>query len=359
VTTDGDSPDPQAGAGRNEEVESDEDSADLKLDAMRAVWLSMRDEEPPGRGLAELMAAARNQATATEPPPSLWQRALALVRRPPVLALASALVLIGGGAIVALRPAPPLARRDAAIVPQEPSAESAGSSVPTGQGSAMGAGSSVPTEQGSAMGAGSPTAPSLAAASTATTAVQEESAASVRGAAPPVPVAPRPTPVAPSSETSVPAPSNGQRASATKADTVAGRNNAGADAKANTEAAANRDASKTAPPAGEKRERAASPAPPVEVTLRGNSRRGTPHRPASHGGDDVIPSESSAPEAQGSQPSQPAPTARVEQLGKDCLAAAQRGDCATAYRLLGQISRMDQAYGDRLSKEAALTRCLE
>jgi len=35
-----------------------------ELRAMRSVWLAMRDEDPPERGLAELLAAARAKAVA-------------------------------------------------------------------------------------------------------------------------------------------------------------------------------------------------------------------------------------------------------------------------------------------------------
>ncbi|HEX3764071.1 MAG TPA: hypothetical protein VHW23_35500 [Kofleriaceae bacterium] len=40
---------------------------DPQLGAMRAVWRAMRDEAPPDRGLADLLAAARSQAAAMQP----------------------------------------------------------------------------------------------------------------------------------------------------------------------------------------------------------------------------------------------------------------------------------------------------
>jgi hypothetical protein len=67
-------------------------------------WLSLPDEEPPERGLAELMAAARAKAEIMASPP-WWKRALALARRPPVLALATVVVLVGGVIIVHREPA--------------------------------------------------------------------------------------------------------------------------------------------------------------------------------------------------------------------------------------------------------------
>jgi hypothetical protein len=74
---------------------------DDQLRAMRSVWLAMRDEAPPERGLADLLAAARGKAAALQPPRSRWRRLTGLIRRPPMLALATALVVLGGAALVA------------------------------------------------------------------------------------------------------------------------------------------------------------------------------------------------------------------------------------------------------------------
>ena len=71
-------------------------------------WLSLPDEEPPERGLAELMAAARVQADVmsrqTEAPAPWWKRMFEVLRRPPVLALATILVLFGGVIVVGRHP---------------------------------------------------------------------------------------------------------------------------------------------------------------------------------------------------------------------------------------------------------------
>jgi hypothetical protein len=96
--------------------------------SLRSVWLAMPDEEPPESGLAALLAAARVKASemaatsaatttavaddtargttsaapeAARPAsaprgPSLWQRFLMLLRRPPVFALASVALVVGG-----------------------------------------------------------------------------------------------------------------------------------------------------------------------------------------------------------------------------------------------------------------------
>ncbi|MCX5747729.1 MAG: hypothetical protein NT062_35135 [Proteobacteria bacterium] len=84
---------------------SPDDAAD-ELDGdrgkrLRAVWLAMADEDPPERGMAALMAAATKQAhVMVPPPPSLWGRLVELLRRPPVLALATVVVLVGGAVLV-------------------------------------------------------------------------------------------------------------------------------------------------------------------------------------------------------------------------------------------------------------------
>jgi hypothetical protein len=67
-------------------------------------WLSLPDEDPPERGLAELMAAARVKAEIMANPP-WWKRLVELMKRPPVLALATVVVLIGGVIIVHREPA--------------------------------------------------------------------------------------------------------------------------------------------------------------------------------------------------------------------------------------------------------------
>jgi hypothetical protein len=83
-------------------TERDDDADDERLRSLRAVWLSMPDEDPPERGLAELLAAARSKAEEMAEP-SWWERVVAMLRRPPVLALATVMILIGGAVLVANR----------------------------------------------------------------------------------------------------------------------------------------------------------------------------------------------------------------------------------------------------------------
>jgi hypothetical protein len=100
----------------------DDDSGDddAQLRSLRAVWLAMPDEDPPERGLDQLLAAARtkagemasstevpaagsNKMPATEATPSWWERFVAGFRRPPMLALATVLVLAAGVAVIGNR----------------------------------------------------------------------------------------------------------------------------------------------------------------------------------------------------------------------------------------------------------------
>jgi hypothetical protein len=78
-----------------------DDDDDPQLRSLRTAWRSLPDEDPPQRGLAELMAAAREQAKAmAEVPTPWWKRALVVMMRPPMLALASVVVLLGGVFVV-------------------------------------------------------------------------------------------------------------------------------------------------------------------------------------------------------------------------------------------------------------------
>ncbi len=78
------------------------DHPDLR--AMRAVWLSMRDEAPPDGGLAELLAAARAKAETMQTRPAFWQRLVAGLRRPPAMALATVMVLVCGAVLLTRHP---------------------------------------------------------------------------------------------------------------------------------------------------------------------------------------------------------------------------------------------------------------
>ncbi len=82
--------------------DDDTEPEDAQLRALRSVWLSLPDEDPPSAGIAELIAAARARAEAVAPPP-WWRRLFAQLRKPPVLAFATLLVVIGGALAIGRR----------------------------------------------------------------------------------------------------------------------------------------------------------------------------------------------------------------------------------------------------------------
>jgi hypothetical protein len=75
------------------------DDTNAQLRAMRAVWLEMREEDPPDGGLVDLLAAARAKAGTMRARPTLWQRVRTVLRRPPALAFATVVVLVGGAVL--------------------------------------------------------------------------------------------------------------------------------------------------------------------------------------------------------------------------------------------------------------------
>lgn len=97
--------------GRDDDRDDDE-----QLKALRQVWLSMRDEDPPERGLDALMAAARSHAQILAKP-TWWQRLISAMRRPPMLALATVMVLLGG-VLILTRHGDELEKAPAAPPPQ-------------------------------------------------------------------------------------------------------------------------------------------------------------------------------------------------------------------------------------------------
>lgn len=81
---------------------------DAMMSSMRGVWREMRDEEPPARGLDALLAAARTKAVEMAPEPERepwWRRVMAMLVRPPVLAAATVVVLVGTTALLSRRDA--------------------------------------------------------------------------------------------------------------------------------------------------------------------------------------------------------------------------------------------------------------
>jgi len=82
----------------------DADPDDAGLEAFRAAWRSMPDEEPPQRGLADLLAAARvradEMAAAAAPKHAWWEKLFAFARQQQVYALATIVIVVGGAVLI-------------------------------------------------------------------------------------------------------------------------------------------------------------------------------------------------------------------------------------------------------------------
>ena len=275
----------------------DDPEADAQLKQLRAVWVSMRDEEPSDRGLAALMAAARDKASTRKPTESWWQRALAVLRRPPVLALATVAVLLGGALVIA--------KHGDTLTPP-----------PTG-------GAAGPAPRATVEPSASPEPPALPAPE-------------------PAPVAADPTPPAspaPAASTSAVAP----------VQPPAHRKHTGTVAKSPLRAGDD------------------------QAVLRGRVEATGGLAIATDTDDAPTPmSKSSAAKAATLEESTAATTGSaqdarrsalppaIDQLVKQCEAAAVRGDCRAVKNLAAQIAKSDPgAYKARIAKNSALARCLE
>jgi hypothetical protein len=340
-----------------------------ELAAMRSVWLAMRDEDPPERGLAELLAAAGAKAQAMQARPAWWQRLAAGLRRPPALALATVLMLVGGAVVVGRHgvdaPVPVSAREPSGVVAADPAvsvtppvgSSRADGSFAEGQTTANPAPAAEATAAKVGAGAGSPgdpvppeatvkpevavryrVTPGGAPAAPAGVAPEEGHRAAdaepvvttreatggftgdtVKPPAPPAHVArkPEPTLKAPSREAPAPAPAP---SGASSSDDLAGTARA----------------SHNAPP------------PPAD-TEDGAKQAGKKAGNAAK--DDEA--TSTARDKSG-----PSPGASIDQLYKQCEAAARRGDCAAVRRLVMRITARDRGYRARLAQESPVGKCL-
>ena len=284
---------------------------------MRAVWLEMRDEEPPGGGLAELLAAARVKAEAMQPRPSRWQRLVAMLRRPPVLALATAMVLLAGAAIFGRRAVGPMSRADEDAAPHV---------VDVGAGSAaqaqltekeVHAGEAAPrkavsqdvsqdaTMQRTAQDGDAPSAGAVAPAPAGRSTRPRPQAPALREA-PRVARSPAIETPAPAIETSPPA------------------------------VAARPDRDDAARHEESPRERKAAPAMDAAAPA------GAPSPSA------VLPARQSGPSS-----------TELSRLHQQCETAARRGDCPVVRQLVERITRADRGYRGRIAKDSAVAKCLE
>jgi hypothetical protein len=355
-----------------------EPGGDTQLRAMRAVWLEMRDEDPPDRGLAALLAAAHHQAAAMQPRPSAWQRLLAALRRPPVLALATVTVLIAGAVLIGRRiphepapglstspyvgAAPPIATPlDHATTRTQPAMERGETlAVPVPQPAAPPPAAAPPLTVAppperdrvspalSAQHART-TAPPPSASTARMPLGEARSHLDDRAAAGPAPADPVPEPAPPPPErvtqlgTSAVVPGDG----------TSGANNAGT---ANAARPARPELQTQ--PSGASNDTASSAANSTASGAANNTASGAANNTANHATKPVTNGVANpvAPKQRPSPASpRPAPAAGPY---RQCEAAAGRGDCATVRRLVDQITRTDPGYPARVAKDSPVGKCL-
>ncbi len=339
---------------------------DPALRSMRAMWISMRDEEPPAAGLAELLAAARVKAEEMRPREPWWRRIAVALRRPPVLALATAVVLLGGAVVIG-------ARREAfdAMPRIEGPPAGGGEAAPAKLEQAMApaedtaAGSAAPAPAEATGGGGVAGAPAVVAAATAGVSEDEPTAAPGGGATRP---APRPAfraaaPRRGSAPPAAPAP----EVAAPVAGTVTADRTVAADPppitreRVEAEAAAAPVAAPAvvAPPAPPPP--AAPPPPSVPRDVKGPKQRLQIADDGGSAGEAIVaaPDSSSAGGERIETTRRPAgPT--VAQLAKQAETAAARGDCAAVRAIASRIRKLDAAAHRSLAeRSAAVARCLK
>lgn len=308
----GEQPGPSDDRGRRAVTEDENGDADTnaQLRAMRSVWLSMRDEDPPDGGLVDLLAAARAKAATMRAQPTLWQRVLAVLRRPPALAFATVVVLVGGAVLV----------------------------VGRGSGdrsSDLAAGSSGMLDEPSRRSKVSAHEPAITAGTSSTRAApdgegpgaERDKATIVVGAAAAAAETPQPT--------EAPMGTGGASATAERVKAVNTTRRPGPRPPGDSAAGAGRE----------------PPAPRPTSTETGIA--ATPRPTATETGVAAAP-----PSGERASRSSERRGAGLDQLYRQCSSAARRGDCAAVRRLVAQIKQQDRAYRGQLAKDAAVGKCL-
>ena len=395
MKTESGSPIDLAGGLHRDDGEHDEDP---KLRAMRSVWLEMRDEEPPERGLAELLAAARTKAATMQVRPTLWQRLVAGLARPPALALATVMILVGGAVLIGRRgvdvsvPAPSgLVATEApsggAVTPVNPAeppaanpAEPPAANLAEPAGALEDTREEMPRER-KAAGEGAAPAQALPEAEPADdrsatkagpaggrTAPSEAPVTPVKPAKndlavrPPAP--PEASKKAKRADMAPPAKPRSAERALEQAPVVTASKDTGGFVDGIGEVPKPRVSSAPPPkPASNADSRGALSPPPArelagasaDATTTLDSERDEPPPPA-----DAGESAKKAEHADtAKRPKAPAePKASLEQLYKQCESAAQRGDCATVRSLVDRITKSDRGYRARVAKDSAVAKCL-
>jgi hypothetical protein len=357
-----------AGSGALDGLDGLDGLDDPALRSMRAVWISMRDEEPPAAGLSALLAAAREKAEQMRPREPWWRRALAVMRRPPVLALATVTVLLSGAIVISgrreafevQRSAEPVgaggveeaeraerAQDTGALAPPEPATEPA----------APAAGGAPPSGVAPGAGAAADGTPSAPATPDVTTRPPRDSKPAVRsGGAPPKPVAPSPS-------AALDAARSAALREKEKAASAAERRKLAREAFDGDALPAAPPAQAPPPPPPPPPQAPARPSPkgaiaPSKKDLQiaddgGGAAEVQAGAPAAGLSNDAGPSADSAGRPRGSSVS-------VSQLAKQSEAAAARGDCAAVRAIASQIRKLDPAfYKAHVEQHAAVKRCLQ
>ncbi len=303
----------------------DDELDDASLRSMRAVWVSMREEEPPAAGMAQLLAAARANAEAMQPRASWWERCAGTLRRAPVLAFATVLLMAGGAVLVSRTQHD---QRAIATTDETP-ADPAMATPVAASGSAAQAGDPPPSKTTTA-------SPEVAAPSvTASPELRGGTDVAVLREGPPRAVK-KSRRAAPSSKPEV-EPVERAEKPATESPTPS---TGGALAKGPLDTAD--DAAMASQEAGAAPTKPAPPRPSAEP--RSGADRGT-----------VIVNDSE----QRKQTEATVKTPSVQQLAQQAESAAARKDCPAVRVLVARIRKQDAAfYKQRLANNAAITRCL-
>lgn len=314
---------------------------DPALRSMRAMWISMRDEEPPAAGLAALLAAARVKAEEMRPREPWWRRIAVAMRRPPVLALATAVVLLGGAVVIG-------ARREAF------------DAMPRIEGAPAGGGEAAATKLEPAM------APAADTAATAATAdVSDDEPAAAPGATRPAPrpafraAPPRRGPAPPASP--APAASAPVGGLSTVDRTVAEDPRPVTRERVEAEAAPAPAAAAAPPVAAPPVPSPPAPPPSAPRDVKGAKQRLQIADDGGSAGEAIV----AAPDSSGAGGERTETTGRpggptVGQLAKQAETAAARGDCAAVRAIASRIRKLDAAaHRSLVERNAAVKRCLK